>query len=155
MELGPFSTSWMAQESTDEGEVVLPDCVLEGTTVEAGEFIVCVDSSSKTPQRRTLEVATRISQRPLRVLVDSALTGNYIDARECTTLRIKVEAEDKLEELKMTDGTMVQTEGRIQIVLKCGQRRGKFSAQIFPNMNKQMILGIPWLPKENPHVDWT
>ena len=22
-------------------------------------------------------------------------------------------------------------------------------------MNKQMILGIPWLSKENPHIDWT
>ena len=22
-------------------------------------------------------------------------------------------------------------------------------------MNKPMILGIPWLSKENPHIDWT
>ena len=54
--------SWMARESTHEGEVVFPDCVLGGTIVEAGEFIVDADSSSRTPQRRTLELAARIGQ---------------------------------------------------------------------------------------------
>ena len=68
---------------------------------------------------------------------------------------MKIEAEDKPEELKMADGTMVNTEGRIQLKLKCGGYRGDISAWVFPNMNKQMILGIPWLSKENPHIDWT
>ena len=55
----------------------------------------------------------------------------------------------------MADGTVVKTEGRVQFVLKCGGYRGQISAQVFPNMNKPMILGIPWLSKENPHIDWT
>ena len=54
----------------------------------------------------------------------------------------------------MADGTLVQTEGRNQFVLKCGGYRGKISARVFPNMNKQMILGISWLSEENPHIDW-
>ena len=60
-----------------------------------------VDSSSRTPRRRTLELVARIGRRPLRVLVDSGSTSNYIDARECTAWRIKIEAEDRAEELKM------------------------------------------------------
>ena len=152
---GPSFTSWMARESTNEGEVVFPDCVLGGTTVEDGEFTAGVDSSSRTPRRRTLELVARIGQRPLRVLVDSGSTGNYIDARECAARRMKIEAEDQPEELKMADGTVVKTEGRVQFVLKCGGYRGDISARVFPNMNKQMILGIPWLSKENPHIDWT
>ena len=40
----------------------------------------------------------------MRVLVGSGSTGNYIDARECTARRIKIEAEDWSEELKMADG---------------------------------------------------
>ena len=72
-----------------------------------------MDSSSKTPRRRTLELAARIGKRPLRVLVDSRSTGNYIDARECTARGMKIEVEDKSEELKMADGTVVQTEGRV------------------------------------------
>ena len=118
----------MARESIKEGEVVFPDCVARGTTVEAGGFIVGVDSSSKTPRRRTLELAARIGQRPLRVLVDSGSTGNSMDAQECPARGIKIEAEDKPEELKIADGIVVQTEGRVQFVLKCGGYRGKISA---------------------------
>ena len=55
-----------------------------------------VDSSSRTPKWRTLELVARIGRRPMRVLVDSGSTGNYIDARECTARRIKVEAEDQV-----------------------------------------------------------
>ena len=90
----------------------------------------------------------------MRVLVDSGSTGTYIDAWECTTRRIKIEVKDQAEELKMADGIVVKTEGRVQFVLKCGGYRGQISARVFPNMNKPMILGIPWLSKENPHIDW-
>ena len=154
-EPGPSSTSWMAQDSTYEGIVAFPDCVPGGTTIEVGGFIVGVDSSSKTPRMRTLELAARIGRCPLRALVDSGSTGNYIDARECAVRRMKIETKEKPEELKMADGTVVKTEGRVQLKVKCGGYRGNVSTRVFPNMNKQMILGIPWLSKENPHIDWT
>ena len=60
----------------------------------------------------------------MRVLVDSGSTGNNIDARECTARRIKIEAEDQSKELKIADGTVVKTEGRVQFVLKCGGYSG-------------------------------
>ena len=66
-------------------EVASPNCVPGGTIVEVGESIVGVDSSSKTPRQKTLELAGRIGHRPLRVLVDLELTGNYIDAQETAT----------------------------------------------------------------------
>ena len=91
----------------------------------------------------------------MRVLVDYGSIGNYIGARECTARGIKVEAEDQVEELMMADGTVVKIEGRVQFMLKCCRYRGQISARLFPNMNKPMILGIPWLSKENPHIDWT
>ena len=46
---GPSSTHWMAWESIHEGKVIFPDGVPGGTIVEAGEFTVSVDSSSKIP----------------------------------------------------------------------------------------------------------
>ena len=47
----------------------------------------------------------------MSVRVDSGLTGNYIDARECAACGMKIEAEDQAEELKMVDGTVVKIEG--------------------------------------------
>ena len=98
----------MARGSTDGQEVESPDSVPGGTIVEVGESMAGVDSSSRTPKQRTLELVARIGGRPMRVLVDSGSIGNYIDARECTTRRIKIEAEDQAEELKMADGTVVK-----------------------------------------------
>ena len=43
--------------------------------------------------------------------MDFGSTGNYINTRECIVPRIKVEAEDQVEELKMAGGTVVKTEG--------------------------------------------
>ena len=80
---GPSSTSGMARGSTDGQEVAPPDSIPRGTTVEVGESMAGVDSSSRTPKRRTLELAARIGRRPMRVLLDSGSTSNYIDAREC------------------------------------------------------------------------
>ena len=77
---GPPCSSWLARGSIDEWEVVSPDSVPGGTTVEVGESTVGVDSSSRTPKRRTLELAARIGGRPMRVLVDLGSTRNYIDA---------------------------------------------------------------------------
>ena len=91
----------------------------------------------------------------MRVLVDSGSTSNYIDTGECIARRIEIEAEDQSEALKMADRTMVKIEGRVQFVLKCGGYKKQISAQVFPSMNKPMILGIPWLSKENPTIGWT
>ena len=91
---GPSSTSGMARGSTDGQEVESPNCVPGGTTEEVGESMVGVDTSSRTPKQRTLELAAMIGRRPMRVLVDSGSTGNYIGARECTAWRIKIKAED-------------------------------------------------------------
>ena len=96
------------------------------------------------------------SGQPMRVLVDSGSTGNYIDARECidkanTKLRRKISQRSSRWQMAL----WLKPRGRVQFVLKCGGYRGQISAQVFPNMNKPMILGIPWLSKEKPHIDWT
>ena len=85
--------------------------------------------------------------------MDSGLTGNYIDAQECAAQEIKVEEEDQAEELKMADGTMVRIEAQVRFILKCGGYKGQISDRVFPNMNKQIIIGNPCLSKKTP--TWT
>ena len=43
----------------------------------------------------------------------------------------------------------------MQIRLKCGGYHGIVEPGVFPGMDEAMILGIPWLVKTNPHIDWT
>ena len=67
---------------------------------------------------------------------------------------MKIQKEDQVEELKMADGSMVKTEGQVHITLKCGGYKDVITTRVFPKMNKPLILGILWLNKANPHVDW-
>ena len=55
----------------------------------------------------------------------------------------------------MANGSMVQIAGSVKFLLKCGAYRGVVKAWVFPRLDNTMILGIPWLRKENPQVDWT
>ena len=57
---GPSSMSCLAQRSTNGREVVSPNNVLGGMTVEVGESTAGVDFSSRTPLWRNLELATWI-----------------------------------------------------------------------------------------------
>ena len=45
--------------------------------------------------------------------MDLGSTGNNIGVQECTARGIKVEAEDQAKELKMADGSVARTEGRL------------------------------------------
>ena len=90
----------------------------------------------------------------MRILIDSGSTGNYIDARECAVRKLQIQNEEATEELRLAEGPTVKTDGRVRVHVKCGEYRGTIYTRVFPRMNKQMILGIPWLSRENPHIDW-
>ena len=77
--LGPSSTSGLGQKSTNGWEVDSPNYVLRVVTIEDGELTSGLDSSNRTPQWRTLELATRIGHRSICVLVDSGSTSDYVD----------------------------------------------------------------------------
>ena len=57
--------------------------------------------------------------------------------------------------MTMADGSSVKTLGRVQLNVKCGGYQGIVKARVFPQMTKPMILGMPWLVEENPHINWT
>ena len=128
--------------------------LLLAMAVEIVESVWSMDSSSKT-LRRTLELAERIGKRPVRMLIDSGTTGNYVSAQECAARKIKIEKEKNGKELTMFDGSKVKTIGRVRLSVRCGGYHGIVEARVFPEMSKPMILGMPWLVKENPHINWT
>ena len=104
--------------------------------------------------RRTLELAGRVGQKKWGILIDSGSTGNFISAQVCTASRLKVEEDPDPEELTLADGSRSQTEGRVHLKIKCGGYQGVIQAKVFPGLHKPVILGIPWLRKENPHINW-
>ena len=56
--------------------------VSKEATIGGVESVWGLGSASRT-QRKTLELAGRIGKKPLKVLIDSGSTSNYISAQEC------------------------------------------------------------------------
>ena len=89
------------------------------------------------------------------MLVDSGSTGNYISAQCQAGLDLEVQPERDFERLTLADGSEVHAQGYVRFVLHCGDYNCKIHAHIFPNLQQELILGIPWLIKANPAIDWT
>ena len=61
----------------------------------------------------------------------------------------------KGKELTMADGSSVKTLDHVRFNVKCSGYQGIVEAKLFPHMTKLTILGMHWLVKENPHLNWT
>ena len=116
---GPANQNQLAWEACMVDDAALSDSTEGGMTKEVVESVWSMDSTSRTP-RRTLELAGRIGKRPVRMHIDSGVTGNYISAQECAARGIKVEKEQGGKELTIADGSSVKTLGRVRLNVKCG-----------------------------------
>ena len=142
------------RKTGDQDIPVLPDYSTGGSTEECPAAVWGIASAGHVP-RRTLELAGRIGSKSWSLLIDSGSTGNYIAADVCTAGRIKIEKDPHPDQLTMADGTQVETTGRVQVTIRSGGYKEIVQAKVFPGLRKPMILGIPWLRKANPQINWT
>ena len=101
-----------------------------------------------------LELASKIKGIPVRVLFDLGATVNFISDNVVTELALPIDHEESGEQLTLANGSQVQASGHVTFPLRCGYYKGKIIARVFPNLHKELILGIPWLAAENPDIDW-
>ena len=82
---GPTNQNQLAWEVCMVDDAALSDSTEGRMTKEVVESVWSMDSTSRT-LRRTLELAGRIGKRPVRMLIDSGTTRNYISAQECSRM---------------------------------------------------------------------
>ena len=112
-------------------------------------------SSAVRIHGHVLELACRVRQNAMRALLDSGSTGNFVSTQFVAAVGLSVQPDPEWEEVTLADGSTLKTEGRVQFTMKCGGYKGKILARVFPHLHKEVILGVPWLIKANPAIDWT
>ena len=100
-----------------------------------------------------VEVAARIHGRDVKALIDCGSTGNYISDSLVPALRMEVIPEEDFELLEMANRTTVKAQGYVSFGLESWEFSCKVIAWVFPNLRSKVILGTPWLMKENPDID--
>ena len=103
---------------------------------------------------KCIELASRMKGRPMKVLLDSGSTSNFILDRLATILKLKIHSDVDFKDLTLADGSIVWTARYVQFTLDCGEYKSKIIARVFPDLHKECILGMPWLVYENPVIDW-
>ena len=101
-----------------------------------------------------VELRARVRGGQLHSLVDSGSIGNYISDRCLAALNIPLVPEDEHENLTLADGLVVQAQGYAQFMLRCGNFKYPIVARVFPNLQQELILGMPWLIQEKPNINW-
>ena len=99
-------------------------------------------------------LAGRAQRRSLHVLIDLGSISNYLNTQYETVLELKVKSEEEFERLRLAGGEEVHAQGYVQFVLHCGNCKTRILAWVLSNLHEELILGIPWLVKENPTIDW-
>ena len=102
-----------------------------------------------------LELSSSIKKCPVKMLLDSGVTGNFISEDMIIVLRLLVQEDEDFYELTLANGIVVPTARYVQFMMNCGDYKGRIVARVFPNLRKECILGMPWLEYENPIIDWT
>ena len=102
-----------------------------------------------------IELSSSVKKRPVKMLLESGTTGNFILDAMATALKLQVQDDEDFHELTLANGTVMPIAGYVQFIMNCGDYKGKIVARVFPNLHKECILGIPWLKYENPIIDWT
>ena len=111
-----------------EGTITRPIGPVEATPVE-------VSSTERIPSQ-TIELSGMIHRRPIRVLLDSGSTGNYISDHVAHSFNLIVQSEEGTEQLTLADGSKVQAQGYVSFRLRCGQYNSEVIARVFPNMHQ-------------------
>ena len=101
-----------------------------------------------------VEVAARIHGRNVKALIDCGSTGNYINDSLVPALKMEVIPEKDFKVLELADKTTVKAQGYISFRLDSGEFSCRVIAWVFPNLRSEVIMGTPWLIKENPGIDW-
>ena len=100
-----------------------------------------------------IELSNSVKKRPMKMVLDSSATSCFILDAMATALKLQVQDDEDIHELTLDNGAIVPIARYAQFMMNCGDYKGKIVAEVFPNLNKECILGIPWLEYVNPIID--
>src|SRR5271154_7105841 len=115
--------------------------------------------ATSTAYSRHLVMKVTLHKLALRVMIDSGATGNYLSAQSARRHQIPTQRKQTPYPLKMIDGTPVKGKGEVdeetsELTLWIKGHEEKIKLDLVDFSLYDLILGIPWLEKHNPEIDW-
>ena len=95
-----------------------------------------------------------VGQRRLKCLLDSGASHSFVAANIIRELGLKMHFVDALE-VALTDNSVVCLREVVDLPVRfaCNATQ-EIACRIIQSLHSPIILGMDWLRKWNPHVDW-
>ena len=138
-----------------------PTAKRHGSSVD-GEVRVSQTSSLPTsiPLRLQLHSTLYWSREslPLMTLVDSGADDNFIDANIVSQANIPLENLDPPRDVTALNGETLARITHLTIpitLVLSGNHSETIQFLVISSPHAPLVLGLPWLKRHNPHIDWT
>lgn len=96
-----------------------------------------------------------LNSQPAKILLDSGSSGNFIARKFVNKYKLKTEPTKETYSVKLADGRKHPTNELVaDAKLGMNEYKSKEDLIVLPLDNYDSILGMPWLEKVNPHIDW-
>ena len=96
-----------------------------------------------------------INGQPARILIDSGASGNFL-AAEFTKQHSFRTTQQSSFPVTFADGRAAPNGGLVKRAqLRCQRYKSRLDFNVLPLHGVDAILGLPWLTKYNPVIDWT
>ncbi|KAF8761975.1 hypothetical protein RHS01_00171 [Rhizoctonia solani] len=125
--------------------------------VSISEFVNIATDSNKKPLLFLNMILRDYPTDPIRTLIDSGATSNFISPTLVEKLKIPKTLLENPRVVRMLDGTISQT-GRIwhqvQLAVSANGHSHHIPFLVCPIGNTPAILGMTWLTSESPLINW-
>jgi hypothetical protein len=106
-----------------------------------------------------LFIIVELKERRMKALIDSGAQGNFISPRIVNELRLDWNQKDEPYSLNTVEGTSVSygngtVDREATLVMRTARQEEQITLDITDTSQHDVILGIPWLRKHNPQIDW-
>lgn len=107
----------------------------------------------QVPSKNLMYVSATVHGIPVRVLIDSGATENFVSTQLTKKCHINLLRTSKV--VTFADGKRKVNVGVAHNVpLTVGQYDDKLSCFVLPIAGYDIVLGMPWLHARNPKIDW-
>lgn len=148
--------SWTTKASPNHWRISQNDCPYDCPNHE--QRTICM--TDKAYYANHLAFTTQVNRQPVSVLLDSGATGNFITPDCVNRTALSTRLKEEPYRLTTVDGSPVAIGGgtvrtevaNVSITIEGYQ--DTLTLDVMPLRRHDVILGIPWLRKHNPTIDW-
>ena len=92
---------------------------------------------------------------PANILVDAGASANFLSLSFANRCQISIEPLTEPQSVRVPNGETINVIGSAFITVQIQNYVTQLDVYVIPLEEYDVILGLPWLRRENPHIDWT